>query len=66
MSKRIRHVSLINYGNFFCEISISTDLIALGITVGSSSFKGDKRDDIFLGIDIFILFITIGYRNLRK
>ena len=65
-NNRIKHMSSIEYRNFFCEVSISTDTVGLGITIGSSSFIGDKRDNVFINIDILILSIVVGIEFRSK
>ena len=66
MLLRNKYISLLDYDHFEIDIMFNPDIVDFGISLGSTSFKGNKIDNLF--VDFKFLFFTLGMeiKNLRK
>lgn len=66
MPPRSRYYDLFDYHHFECDIMYKPHCIGLGIQLGTNSYKGGKRDNLYL--DVQLLYWTFGFevKNLRK
>ena len=62
---RQSNIDLLDFDHFVCDLVFHPDRIAFGIEIGTNSYKGGKRDNLYL--DIFFLCFTFGLeiKNLR-
>lgn len=61
-----KYYQLLDYDHFECSIQNDPDRIGLGFTIGSTSFKGDKRDNLYIDFQFLTLTFGIEIKNLRK
>jgi len=66
MAGKSKYIPICDYDHFECDIMYDTCCIDIGFTIGSSSFKGEKRNNLFFGVSFLFWDLLITIKNLRK
>ena len=65
MIARCKYYLLLDFDHFECGISYDPYCMGLGPRVGSNSFKGEKRDNVFIDFEFLCWTFGIEIRNFR-
>lgn len=50
--RRTKYISLIDTNHIYCDLIQNPNIFSFGIQIGSTVFKGGKRDNIFLDVEL--------------